>query len=299
MMMSVKVDIAYESGPPVPCGQVYTISDGEPIDMFEFMRPIAEARDIPFPTIILSKSFMIKVASMIELVHRGSLIWAKFGLPAIPPFITRAEVYKSGETHYFSIEKAKRDLLYEPSISSTEGSKQMGEVYRKNLNNHFYFSTPHALWWLLILIGMTCLRVFAFVDVDFSTVLAKEPTLFSFTSSMNSTQYRLTAPSLLAYLLNTLVVVSRRVVLIALSNLQYVSYCIFKKRNNLKMVLSLAVAAHIIETMYAVKIAVSIGIKYTLPIWILQTLILGGPSMNIILSRAEFMKKVNSMNNLS
>lgn len=30
------------------------------------------------------------------------------------PFLTRTEVYKTGVTHYFSLEKAKKELGYEP-----------------------------------------------------------------------------------------------------------------------------------------------------------------------------------------
>ncbi|KAF6028060.1 SDR42E1 [Bugula neritina] len=34
------------------------------------------------------------------------------------PLLCRAEVYKTGQTHYFSIEKARKDLNYEPQFQN-------------------------------------------------------------------------------------------------------------------------------------------------------------------------------------
>ena len=44
--------------------------------------------------------------------------------------MTRAEVYKVGVTHYFSIEKAKNELGYEPEVNSHDGAKMMAEYYQ-------------------------------------------------------------------------------------------------------------------------------------------------------------------------
>ena len=68
-----------------PCGQAYFISDGTPIDNFEFFRPLLEAREEAFPVVVLPVTVALAVGWVCETLHK------KLG---IPPFLTRAEVYK-------------------------------------------------------------------------------------------------------------------------------------------------------------------------------------------------------------
>lgn len=94
---------------PSAAGQAYFISDGRPINNFEFFRPLVEGLGYPFPALRLPLSLIYFFAFLIEMIHRvvGRLY-------NFQPLLTRTEVYKTGVTHYFSMAKAKAELGYEP-----------------------------------------------------------------------------------------------------------------------------------------------------------------------------------------
>lgn len=90
-------------------GQAYFISDGRPVNNFEFFRPLVEGLGYPFPTLRLPISLIYFFAFLTEMIHH--LIGP---LCNFQPLLTRTEVYKTGVTHYFSMAKAKAELGYEP-----------------------------------------------------------------------------------------------------------------------------------------------------------------------------------------
>ena len=85
-------------------GQAYFVNDGEPINMFEFARPVVEACGQPWPR--------LRVPG--KLVHRAMTAWQwlhfKFGLPK--PLLEPLGVERLYLDNYFSIAKARRDLGY-------------------------------------------------------------------------------------------------------------------------------------------------------------------------------------------
>ena len=87
-------------------GQAYFVNDGEPINMFEFARPVVQACGQPWPR--------LRVPG--KLVHRAMTAWQwlhfKFGLPK--PLLEPLGVERLYLDNYFSIAKARRDLGYEP-----------------------------------------------------------------------------------------------------------------------------------------------------------------------------------------
>lgn len=93
-------------------GQAYFINDGEPVNMFEFARPVVEACGERFP----------KVRVPGRLVHAAMTAWQRlhfrFGLPQ-PPLEPLA-VERVYLDNYFSIEKARRDLGYEPLFTTEQ-----------------------------------------------------------------------------------------------------------------------------------------------------------------------------------
>ncbi|XP_053305352.1 short-chain dehydrogenase/reductase family 42E member 1 [Spea bombifrons] len=93
----------------VAAGQAYFISDGPPVNNFEFFRPLVENLGYEFPTRRLPLFLIYFFAFVTEWIH--FLVSPVYNFQ---PLLTRTEVYKTGVTHYFSIEKAKRDLGYEP-----------------------------------------------------------------------------------------------------------------------------------------------------------------------------------------
>ncbi|XP_040057798.1 short-chain dehydrogenase/reductase family 42E member 1 [Gasterosteus aculeatus] len=90
-------------------GQAYFISDGRPVNNFEFFRPLVEGLGYPFPTLRLPVSLIYFVAFLTEMIHH--LIGPFYNFQ---PLLTRTEVYKTGVTHYFSMAKAAAELGYEP-----------------------------------------------------------------------------------------------------------------------------------------------------------------------------------------
>nr|XP_044997837.1 short-chain dehydrogenase/reductase family 42E member 1 isoform X2 [Jaculus jaculus]XP_044997838.1 short-chain dehydrogenase/reductase family 42E member 1 isoform X2 [Jaculus jaculus]XP_044997839.1 short-chain dehydrogenase/reductase family 42E member 1 isoform X2 [Jaculus jaculus]XP_044997840.1 short-chain dehydrogenase/reductase family 42E member 1 isoform X2 [Jaculus jaculus]XP_044997842.1 short-chain dehydrogenase/reductase family 42E member 1 isoform X2 [Jaculus jaculus] len=93
----------------IASGKPYFISDGRPVNNFEFFRPLVEGLGYEFPTTRLPLTLIYFCAFLIEVVH---FILGR--LYNFQPFLTRTEVYKTGVTHYFSLEKAKKELGYAP-----------------------------------------------------------------------------------------------------------------------------------------------------------------------------------------
>ncbi|XP_058486341.1 short-chain dehydrogenase/reductase family 42E member 1 [Solea solea] len=90
-------------------GQAYFISDGKPVNNFEFFRPLIEGLGYPFPKLRLPISLIYFFAFLTEMIHH--LVGPFYNFQ---PLLTRTEVYKTGVTHYFSMGKAKVELGYEP-----------------------------------------------------------------------------------------------------------------------------------------------------------------------------------------
>lgn len=101
----------------VAAGQAYFISDGRPVNNFEFFRPLVEDLGYAFPTLCLPLSFVYFFAFLTEMVH-----FVVGRLYNFQPLLTRTEVYKTGVTHYFSLEKAKKELGYKPEPRSLKES---------------------------------------------------------------------------------------------------------------------------------------------------------------------------------
>ncbi|XP_041796594.1 short-chain dehydrogenase/reductase family 42E member 1 [Chelmon rostratus] len=96
-------------------GQAYFISDGRPVNNFEFFRPLVEGLGYPFPKLRLPLSLIYFFAFLTEMIHH--LIGPFYNFQ---PLLTRTEVYKTGVTHYFSMAKAKAELGYEPQEHSLD-----------------------------------------------------------------------------------------------------------------------------------------------------------------------------------
>src|SRR5690242_18906401 len=91
-------------------GQAYFINDGDPINMFEFSRPVVEACGRRYP----------KIRVPGRLVWFAMTVWQwfhfKFGLPK--PMIEPLGVERLYLDNYFSTAKAQRDLGYRPLFTT-------------------------------------------------------------------------------------------------------------------------------------------------------------------------------------
>lgn len=118
-------------------GQAYFISDGRPVNNFEFFRPLVEGLGYPFPKLRLPISLIYFFAFVTEMIHHVVGPFYNF-----QPLLTRTEVYKTGVTHYFSMAKARAELGYEPREYDLEEvvqwfrSRGHGRKHRQTVLGH-------------------------------------------------------------------------------------------------------------------------------------------------------------------
>ncbi|MPC43711.1 Short-chain dehydrogenase/reductase family 42E member 1 [Portunus trituberculatus] len=111
------------SSPPLVSGQAFFISDSAPVSHFEYFRPLFEGLGYSFPALTLPLWVILLVAYLQEFMY---CLVHKF-LP-FTPFVTPAEAYKSGVTHYCSCKKAMGAFDYSPTRPND--LKQVVEYYR-------------------------------------------------------------------------------------------------------------------------------------------------------------------------
>jgi 3beta-hydroxy-delta5-steroid dehydrogenase/steroid delta-isomerase len=92
-------------------GQAYFINDGEPINMFEFSRPVIEACGHRWPKFRVSGRLVHTVMSVWQWLH------FRFGLPQ--PLLEPLAVERVYLDNYFSTAKAEHDLGYRPLYTTT------------------------------------------------------------------------------------------------------------------------------------------------------------------------------------
>lgn len=108
-------------------GQAYFINDGEPINMFDFSRPLIEAVGYPYPKMRVPAGLVKAIMAVWQTLH------FRFGIqePPVPPLgIERIAI-----DNYFSIDKARRDLGYEPLYNTAEALKECLPYYVKMYND--------------------------------------------------------------------------------------------------------------------------------------------------------------------
>ncbi|OWF52098.1 short-chain dehydrogenase/reductase family 42E member 1-like isoform X1 [Mizuhopecten yessoensis] len=108
----------------VAAGQAYFLSDSCPVNTLEFYRPLIEGLGYSMPKIVIPVTLLYYFAFITEWVH---FIVAR--IHNFQPMLTRTEVYKSCVTHYYSVNKARKDLRYNPEKKND--IKEVLEFYKK------------------------------------------------------------------------------------------------------------------------------------------------------------------------
>jgi 3beta-hydroxy-Delta5-steroid dehydrogenase / steroid Delta-isomerase len=102
-------------------GQAYFINDADPINMFEFARPVMEACGEDWPRVRVSG----------PMVRAAMLGWQRmhfrFGIPA--PLLEPLAVERLYLDNYFSVDKARRDLGYEPLFTTEKALSECLPYY--------------------------------------------------------------------------------------------------------------------------------------------------------------------------
>jgi nucleoside-diphosphate-sugar epimerase len=100
----------------VAAGQAYFITNGEPMPFWDFIRKVAGRLGFPPVKYRAPKSLVYAIAAVKEGIDtlKGGTLNAEDGL-------TRFAIRYMCTHHYFSIEKARRELGYNPSVTVDEG----------------------------------------------------------------------------------------------------------------------------------------------------------------------------------
>ncbi|GLU00105.1 hypothetical protein SLE2022_174980 [Rubroshorea leprosula] len=179
--MGLLDDIPGKEGRPVAAGQAYFISDGSPINTFEFIQPLLRSLDYDLPKSWLSVPHALFLGKVFWAMYTILYPWLdRWWLPQ--PFILPAEVYKVGVTHYFSLLKAQQELGYVPMVSPREGMaatiSYWQERKRKTLDG------PTIYTWFFVVTAMIAVFAVAWLPAMAPLSLIKAILLFIFRSML-------------------------------------------------------------------------------------------------------------------
>jgi len=103
---------------PELSGNIYFISQGEPIPAWDMINTILEAAGLEPVTGTVSYQTAWTVGAVLEFLYRTLRIQKE-------PRLTRFLAYAAAKSHWFDISAAKRDLGYTPTVSIAEGLKRL------------------------------------------------------------------------------------------------------------------------------------------------------------------------------
>lgn len=99
-------------------GQVYFISQGEPVPMWEMVNRLLQAVGAPPVTRAVPVPLALALAWGFETAHR---LLRRAGEPRLTRFV----VHEMSTAHWFDISAARRDLGYAPRVSIAEGLERL------------------------------------------------------------------------------------------------------------------------------------------------------------------------------
>lgn len=106
-----------EPGSPV-CGQAYFINEPDPVNLWDFIRDLLRGLDCPTVHGRFSEGFAYTMGRVFESVY------GYFGWESEPP-MTRFLAKQLATSHWFKIDKALRELEWEPLVSLEEGKERL------------------------------------------------------------------------------------------------------------------------------------------------------------------------------
>jgi nucleoside-diphosphate-sugar epimerase len=110
---------ALSAGSPL-CGRAYFLSQGEPVNCWNWIDEILALADLPPVHRRISLNAAYAVGRALEGLHRALRLRRE-------PRMTRFLATQLGRSHYFDISRARRDLGYHPRVSTEEGMSRLKE----------------------------------------------------------------------------------------------------------------------------------------------------------------------------
>jgi nucleoside-diphosphate-sugar epimerase len=113
---------ALTAGSPV-CGRAYFITQGEPVNCWQWINEILELAGLPE----VKRSVSLRTAWVAGTILEG--VYSLLQLKS-EPGMTRFLAAQLAHSHYFSIDRAQRDFGYEPEISTSVGMRRLADELR-------------------------------------------------------------------------------------------------------------------------------------------------------------------------
>jgi nucleoside-diphosphate-sugar epimerase len=107
---------------PAAAGRAYLATDGLRITWREYLDTLASAMDLPPPKLSIPKGIASCAAALFEAVYRG------FGIRSAP-HLTHYRVANGGNDYHFSIDRARRELGFEPRVGIQEACRRTADWY--------------------------------------------------------------------------------------------------------------------------------------------------------------------------
>jgi nucleoside-diphosphate-sugar epimerase len=107
-----------------PGGKAYFISQGEPVNCWQWIDEVLALAELPSVTKSVSRAAASRVGALCEFVYRS------LPLTGEPP-MSRFLAAQLSTSHWFDISAARNDLGYQPRVSTAEGMKRLADWIRR------------------------------------------------------------------------------------------------------------------------------------------------------------------------
>jgi nucleoside-diphosphate-sugar epimerase len=118
--------IALNSADSSAAGNAYFISQGQPVNCWGWINELLALVSLP----PVEKSVSPRTAYWAGVAYES--VYRLLGLHSEPP-MTRFLAAQLATSHWFDISAARRDLGYEPRVSTADGMKRLGEWLQRTL----------------------------------------------------------------------------------------------------------------------------------------------------------------------
>jgi len=112
------------AGSPV-CGQCYFVNDREPVNCWGFIEEVVARVGAPAIRRSLSARSAYCIGAVLECVYRALRLRGE-------PLMTRFLALQLSTSHWFRIDKAARDLGWEPDVAPAEGLERLVETFPRS-----------------------------------------------------------------------------------------------------------------------------------------------------------------------
>ncbi len=112
---------ALSAGSPV-CGRAYFISQGQPVNCWEWINQILALAGLPAVRRRISTAAAWRIGAALEALYRLLRLTSE-------PRMTRFLAAQLGRSHYFDVSAARHDFGFQPAISTDDGMQRLANSW--------------------------------------------------------------------------------------------------------------------------------------------------------------------------